>query len=76
MHSSALERLQRGADECIFVDNSVRNLHAAQNLRIHIVLFNRDNDVYSWNVVNSFEELEEMKKHHAKTYSTCCRQAL
>lgn len=58
----ALERMQCSPGECIFIDNSVRNLHAAQSVGINTVLFNRDHEVYSGNVVNSFEELEQFLK--------------
>ncbi|MDE6234034.1 MAG: HAD-IA family hydrolase [Lachnospiraceae bacterium] len=44
--------------ECIFVDNNVQNLTAAQNTGIDTVLFNRDNETYSGNIVNNFQELD------------------
>lgn len=58
--SYTLERLRRSPGECTFIDNSVRNLDAAQGLGINTVLFNRDNESYSGNTVNSFEELEQI----------------
>lgn len=45
--------------ECIFVDNSVRNLNAAQKIGIDVILFNRDNETFSGNIVNNFQELDK-----------------
>lgn len=50
--------LQCSPQECIFVDNSVQNLYAAQGTGMHGVLFNRDHAVYSGTIVNSFQELD------------------
>lgn len=55
--SCALERIRRRPDECIFIDNSVKNLNAAQDMGIHAVLFNRDGEAYSGSTVNNFYEL-------------------
>lgn len=55
----ALKRIQCDPYECIFVDNSVKNLEAAhKSVGINTVLFNRDNEVYSGNIVNNFKELD------------------
>lgn len=54
----AIKYMQCNPQECIFVDNSVRNLNAAQDIGIDTVLFNRDNEIYSGNIVNNFRELE------------------
>lgn len=59
----AVERLQCNSQECIFVDNSVQNLNAAQEAGINTVLFNRDNEVYSGNSVNNFQELDGLLKN-------------
>jgi putative hydrolase of the HAD superfamily len=56
----ALERLQCEPENCIFVDNSVKNLRVAEELRMQTILFNRDGEEYEGNVVNDFSELEEM----------------
>lgn len=56
----ALERLQCEPQDCIFVDNSVKNLRVAEELGIQTILFNRDGEEYEGNVVNDFVELEEM----------------
>lgn len=61
--SYAVEHLQCNSQECIFVDNSVQNLNAAQEAGINTVLFNRDNEVYSGNSVNNFQELDGFLKN-------------
>ena len=58
--SYTLERIQCLPEECIFVDNTVINLNAAQALGINTVLFNRDQEAYSGNIVNSFRELDDL----------------
>lgn len=55
----SIERLHCNPDECILIDNSVRNLNAAQSIGINTVLFNRDLEIYSGDIVNNFEELEQ-----------------
>lgn len=57
------EQLQCSPQECIFVDNSVQNLNAAQKMGINTVLFNRDHEVYSGNIVNDFQELDYILKN-------------
>lgn len=59
-----IEHLQCDPQECIFVDNSVQNLNAAQRAGIHTVLFNRDNEIYSGNIVNNFQELDSLLNLH------------
>jgi len=58
----AVEHIKCNPYDCIFVDNSVRNLNTAQKLGINTVLFNRDNETYSGNVVNNFTELDKFLK--------------
>ncbi len=41
-----IKHLQCNPQECVFVDNSVQNLNAAQQTGINTVLFNRDNEAY------------------------------
>lgn len=53
----ALDRLKCEPRECIFVDNSVKNLLAAEELGIPAILFNRDGENYDGKVVNDFVEL-------------------
>lgn len=56
----ALEKLKCKAKDCIFVDNSVKNLRVAEELGMETILFNRDGEEYEGNVVNNFVELAEM----------------
>lgn len=58
----AVQHIQCDPQECIFVDNSVQNLRAAQELGMNTVLFNRNNETYSGNVVNNFQELDRFLK--------------
>lgn len=59
----ALERTGRSPADCIFVDNSVKNLQAARKVGMEAILFNRDGEVYDGVTVNNFEELAiEVKK--------------
>ncbi|MBR6322318.1 MAG: HAD-IA family hydrolase, partial [Lachnospiraceae bacterium] len=54
----ALSRLKCRAEDCVFIDNSVKNLNAAAELGIKTILFNRDGEEYEGVTVNSFSELE------------------
>lgn len=56
----ALDRLKCEPRECIFVDNSVKNLLAAEELGIPAILFNRDGEDYDGKAVNDFVELGKM----------------
>lgn len=58
----ALSRLQCRPQECLFIDNSVTNLEAAQTVGMHTVLFNRDHEAYTGDMVNNFEELAHYLK--------------
>ncbi len=40
-----------------FFDNNVENLKVAQETGTNTILFNRDNEVFSGNIVNNFQEL-------------------
>lgn len=60
IYELALEKAQKTATECIFIDNSVKNLEAASELGIHPILFNRDKEAYTGEIVNSFAELAEL----------------
>lgn len=64
IYELALEISGKQPEECIFIDNSVKNLDAADELGIYPILFNRDNEQYGGAVVNNFEELSEMLKTH------------
>ena len=60
--SYTLERIQCPPEDCIFVDNSVKNLNTAQALGIKTVLFNRDKEAYSGDIINNFRELDNLLK--------------
>ncbi len=53
----ALEIVGKRPAECMFIDNGVKNLVAAEEVGIAPILFNRDNDHYYGMVVENFEEL-------------------
>lgn len=61
-----LQTLGVKAEDCLFVDNSVENLNAAEALGITPILFNRDNEEYSGLTVNSFAELGELLQQFQK----------
>lgn len=52
-----LEVIKRSPAECIFVDNSTKNLHSAEEVGMSAVLFNRDNEHFDGAEVYSFDEL-------------------
>lgn len=56
----ALATAGKRADECIFIDNSIKNLKTAEALGISPVLFNRDGSEYGGAIVNTFAELAKM----------------
>lgn len=56
----AIKTLQCKAGDCIFVDNSVKNLRVAEELGIRTILFNRDGEEYDGIIVNDFAELQEV----------------
>lgn len=58
-----IKHLQCNPQKCVFVDNSVQNLNAAQEAGINAVLFNRDNEVYSGDIVSNFHELNSLLKN-------------
>ncbi len=61
--SYALQHIQCEPQECIFIDNSVKNLNAAhKSIGINTVLFNRDNEIYTGNTVTNFKELDKLLK--------------
>ena len=54
-----VKHMQCDPQKCIFVDNSVRNLNAAQeSVGMNVILFNRDHEAYSGDTVNDFLELD------------------
>ena len=56
----ALEKLGCNAAQCVFVDNSVKNLLVAEELGMKTILFNRDGVEYVGNVVDNFGALGEI----------------
>ena len=60
MFTYTLKRLGCSAEQCVFVDNSVSNLHVAQDLGIQTILFNRDGVKYEGRVVDDFDALGKM----------------
>lgn len=58
-----LESLVVPGQDCVFVDNSVKNLQAAAQWGIHGILFNRDGESYGGDTVYSFQELQELLLH-------------
>lgn len=57
IYEIALERIGKCPEECMFIDNTVKNLTVAQELGIVTVLFDRDKEEYAGTKVNTFEEL-------------------
>ncbi|MBQ3100398.1 MAG: HAD family hydrolase [Clostridia bacterium] len=60
IYELTIEKIQKEASECYFVDNSVGNLCVARELGIAPILFNRDGESYEDVTVNSFEELADL----------------
>lgn len=52
-----LEQIGKKPEECLFIDNTGKNLLVAQELGIVPVMFDRDKEEYAGTKVNSFEEL-------------------
>lgn len=53
----ALEKLPCPPEQCLFIDNSEKNVLAAQAAGMRAVLFDRDNEPWSGDKVNDFGEL-------------------
>lgn len=60
IYELTLEKIGKGSSECIFIDNSVKNLEVAADLGIQTILYNRDNEEYNGIIVNTFEELAKI----------------
>ena len=60
IYELTLKRIGKRPEECLFIDNSVKNLEVAEELGIRSILFNRDNEEYGGTIVNSFAELAEV----------------
>lgn len=59
IYELTLEKIGKMPSECLFIDNSVKNIEVANELGICPVLFNRDNEEYAGTIVNSFIEFEK-----------------
>lgn len=60
IYDMTLEAIGRSPSECIFIDNDVKNLLAAEEVGISTVLFNRDGLHFDGATVESFDELCEL----------------
>jgi putative hydrolase of the HAD superfamily len=56
----ALERLTVDPADCLFIDNSVKNLLSARSVGMDVILFNRDSEEYDGKIVNNYEELARL----------------
>lgn len=57
-----LQSLCVNASDCYFIDDRVKNLKAAAQLGMTVILLNRRNIVYEGNKINSFQELAHFIK--------------
>lgn len=64
IYEIALERIGKKPEECLFVDNTAKNLLVAQELGIVPVMFDRDKEEYAGIKVNTFEELAQVIERH------------
>ena len=55
-----LDKLRQPADECVFIDDRVRNLYSAAEVGIETICFNRSGTKYEGKNVTSFGELLEI----------------
>ncbi|MCH5325332.1 MAG: HAD-IA family hydrolase [Eubacterium sp.] len=60
IYEMTLEKIKRSPAECVFIDNSVKNLESAGEMGMQTVLFNRDNENYIGTIINSFAELANL----------------
>lgn len=60
IYELALKRIGKRPEECMFVDNTAKNLLVAKELGIETVLFDRDKEEYAGTKVNTFEELAQV----------------
>ena len=58
------KRYHVSPDECLFIDNSVKNLNTATSLGMNTILFNRDNETYDGLAASSFAELQASITDH------------
>lgn len=55
-----IEKLDCDASDCIYVDDRLTYLSGAKKVGMHAVLFNSRNRKYDGNVVNNYQELEDL----------------
>ena len=60
IYEIALERIGKKPEECLFIDNTAKNLLVAQDLGIVPVMYDRDKEEYEGIKINSFEELAQV----------------
>lgn len=60
IYELALERIGKKPEECLFIDNTGKNLLVAQEFGIVPVMFDRDKEEYEGTKVNNFEELARL----------------
>lgn len=60
IYEVTLKKINQAPANCIFIDNSLRNLDVALEMGIQTILFNRDQVAYDGKKVNSFYELSEL----------------
>ena len=65
IYDITLKQIQANANECLFIDDSINNILSAQKLGINAILFNRYNEQYAGEQVNSFEELDNALLLHS-----------
>ena len=60
IYEIALNKIGLPPNNCVFIDNSVRNLLTAWEIGMDTILFNRDGENYDGKIINSFNELAVM----------------
>ena len=60
IYEIALERIGKKPEECLFIDNTAKNLLVAQDLGSVPVMYDRDKEEYEGIKINSFEELAQV----------------
>jgi putative hydrolase of the HAD superfamily len=60
-----LRRVSCPPQDCVFIDNSVKNLRVAEALGLQTILFNRDHEEYDGHSINAFHELPSLLEQMA-----------
>ena len=58
IYEITLKEIHKKAEECLFIDDSISNIESARELGIVSLLFNRYNEQYNKEKVNTFEALD------------------